>query len=131
MRIQRSEQGFSNRATIISVTPLRNGANVSSPVCSPTSNLELDHGLDGHGEFVEITGCDQLPAAATAKLPESLARSLTGLLDYQSIQQADEEAYRRIYSASKGSSLGTGVAIASADTTQSTFWGAKLMKQKS
>ena len=123
VRVQRSEEGFSNQTTILSVTLLRNGANVSSPVFSAMSNLELDYRLDDEGELVEITGYDQLPAATRAKLPESLANTLTGLLDYKSIQQADEEAYRRIYSALPGSSLETGVAIASAATHRLPFGG--------
>ena len=114
VRVQRSEQGFSNQTTVLSVTLLRNGSNVSSPVFSAMSNLELDYHLDEEGELVGITGYDQLAAATRAKLPESLARTLTGLLDYQSVQQADEDAYRRVYSVLPGTSLETASAIASA-----------------
>ena len=123
VRVQRLEEGFSNQTTILSVTLLRNGTNVSSPVFSAMSNLQLDYRLDDQGELVEITGYDQLPAATRSKLPESLAKTLTGLLDYKSIQQSDEEAYRRIYSALPGSSLETGVAIASAATHLLPFGG--------
>ena len=78
------------------------------------SNLELDYRLDDEGNLVGITGYDQLPAATRATLPESLAKTLTGLLDYTSIQRAEENAYRRIYGALPGRSLETGVAVASA-----------------
>ena len=123
VQVQRSEEGFANLTTILSVTLLRNGTNVSSPVFSAMSNLQLDYRLDDEGKLVEITGYGQLPAATRAKLPETLARTLTGLLDYKSIQRADEEAYRRIYSALPGSSLETGVAIASAATHILPFGG--------
>ena len=123
VQVQRSEEGFANLTTILSVTLLRNGTNVSSPVFSAMSNLQLDYRLDDEGKLVEITGYGQLPAATRAKLPETLARTLTGLLDYKSIQRADEEAYRRIYSALPGSSLETGVAIASAATHVLPFGG--------
>ena len=114
VRVERLEEGFSNRTTILSVTLLRNGSNVSSPVFSAMSNLELDYRLDDEGNLVGITGYDQLPAATRATLPESLAKTLTGLLDYTSIQRAEENAYRRIYGALPGRSLETGVAVASA-----------------
>ena len=114
VRVERLEEGFSNRTTILSVTLLRNGSNVSSPVFSAMSNLELDYRLDDEGNLVGITGYDQLPAATRATLPESLAKTLTGLLDYTSIQRAEENAYRRIYGALPARSLETGVAVASA-----------------
>lgn len=123
VRVQRSEEGFSNPTTILSITLLRNGTNVSSPVFSAMSNLQLDYRLDAEGELVGITGYDRLPAATRLKLPESLAKTLTGLMDYKSIQRTDEDAYRRIYSALPGSSLETGVAIASAATQVLPFGG--------
>ena len=123
VRVERLEEGFSNRTTILSVTLLRNGSNVSSPVFSAMSNLELDYRLDDEGNLVGITGYDQLPAATRATLPESLAKTLTGLLDYTSIQRAEENAYRRIYGALPGRSLETGVAVASAATHVLPFGG--------
>jgi len=123
VRVERLDEGFSNRTTILSVTLLRNGSNVSSPVFSAMSNLELDYRLDDEGNLVGITGYDQLPAATRATLPESLAKTLTGLLDYTSIQRAEENAYRRIYGALPGRSLETGVAVASAATHVLPFGG--------
>ena len=123
IRVERLDEGFSNRTTILSVTLLRNGSNVSSPVFSAMSNLELDYRLDDEGNLVGITGYDQLPAATRATLPESLAKTLTGLLDYTSIQRAEENAYRRIYGALPGRSLETGVAVASAATHVLPFGG--------
>ena len=123
VRVERLEEGFSNRTTILSVTLLRNGSNVSSPVFSAMSNLELDYRLDDEGNLVGITGYDQLPAATRATLPESLAKTLTGLLDYTSIQRAEENAYRRIYGALPERSLETGVAVASAATHVLPFGG--------
>ena len=123
VRVERLEEGFSNRTTILSVTLLRNGSNLSSPVFSAMSNLELDYRLDDEGNLVGITGYDQLPAATRATLPESLAKTLTGLLDYTSIQRAEENAYRRIYGALPARSLETGVAVASAATHVLPFGG--------
>ena len=123
VRVERLEEGFSNRTTILSVTLLRNGSNVSSPVFSAMSNLELDYRLDDEGNLVGITGYDQLPAATRATLPESLAKTLTGLLDYTSIQRSEENAYRRIYGALPARSLETGVAVASAATHVLPFGG--------
>ena len=110
IRVQRTETGYSNTATIQSVTLTRNGHPVASPVYASMENLALTHSLGSDGSLVEIGGYEGLTEAMSAKLPAALSTTIGQLVNLESLRRQDEAAHRQIFGSLIGSTFEVGVA---------------------
>lgn len=108
VRIRRTNEGFANIATILSLTLTRNARNVASPVFAAMQELELTYHLTGTGQLIRISGYEQLPTALRAKAPGPMAETMLSMLNYNSLRRQDETAYREIYRELPGSSFELG-----------------------
>ena len=108
VRVNRTEAGYSNEATILAVFLTKNGHPVSSPVHAAMPNLVLTQSLGSDGNLIEIGGYDNLADAMRESLPEPLAKTMIPLVNPEALQRQDESAYRRVYGGIPGSGFEPG-----------------------